>query len=158
MTKKTRDGDIPKVRAEIIPARRTASVAARAMDAQAMLKKIVEQQVAEIMANRDDLLFQPFLQSRRVADELRRLQTVPELRKWSVYYVRHGCLVCGAKTKSYAGCGMCGACYQRTAKRLKDCAGMVKKHGQDWRSECLDQEDLARRALGALAARKRRSD
>ncbi len=151
MSKKTRDSDIPKVRVEIIPARRTASAAARAVDAQAMLKKIIEQQVAEMLANRDDLLFQPFLQSKRVADELRRLQTVPELRKWSVYYVRHGCLVCRTKRGIYACCGMCRNCATRTRNRLKACVKLVRKHGQGWKNECTDLEDVARRALGAFA-------
>ena len=126
MSKKTRDSDIPKVRVEIIPARRTASAAARAVDAQAMLKKIIEQQVAEMLANRDDLLFQPFLQSKRVADELRPADG-SELRKWSVYYVRHGCLVCRTKGGIYACCGMCRNCATRTRNRLKACVKLVRK-------------------------------
>jgi hypothetical protein len=153
---KDRDG-IQRIQVELIPASRTAPAMQRALDAKAMLKKLVEQQVAEALANRDDLLFQPFLQSKRVSDELRRLQTVPEQRKWSVYHARYGCLVCESKKTGHASCGMCVLCRARTSERLKTCVKILGKHDPEWRNEYVDQEDLARRALKRRSASSKKA-
>lgn len=85
------------------------------------LEKLVAEKVHEILANRDSehLLLRPFFDSRRVSIELRRLQTVPELYKWSEYFRRFGCLICETKRTRHAACGMCPTCYLRTFGRLK---------------------------------------
>lgn len=82
------------------------------------LERLVAEKVHEILADRDDLLMQPFFSSRSVSHELRRLQTVPEQRKWAHYFEKWGCLICETKCESYYGCGMCTSCYQRTNQRL----------------------------------------
>jgi hypothetical protein len=70
----------------------------------------VRKQVAEIMAERDALAFEPFFRSRQVAYELKRLQTVPEQTKFSVGFARYGCMICGTKEKIHAGNNMCPTC------------------------------------------------
>jgi hypothetical protein len=81
---------------------------------EAELDRRVQQKVAEIMADRDAVVFEPFFRSRQIAYELRRLQTVPEQQKWAVRFERKGCLVCQTKERIHVGCGMCQNCYQRT--------------------------------------------
>jgi hypothetical protein len=83
------------------------------------LNRIVQQKVAEIMAERDAFVFEPFFRSRQVAYELRRLQSVPEQTKWAVYFERHGCLICETRERIHAGNGMCSRCYARTFNTLK---------------------------------------
>jgi hypothetical protein len=70
----------------------------------------VRKQVAEIMAGRDALAFEPFFRSRQVAYELKRLQTVPEQTKFSIGFARYGCMICGTKEKIHAGNNMCPTC------------------------------------------------
>jgi hypothetical protein len=83
------------------------------------LNRLVQQKVAEIMAERDALVFEPFFRSRQVAYELKRLQTVPEQRKWTVYFERYGCLICETRERIHVGCGMCTLCHARTFQTLK---------------------------------------
>lgn len=92
---------------------------ARTLTDEAMLQKLIGQKVAEMLTNRDELLFEPFFRSRQLAYEIRRLQTVPERKKWSVYYERHGCLHCHESRRRYGGCGMCCNCYPSVSKDLR---------------------------------------
>jgi hypothetical protein len=74
----------------------------------AELNRLVDLRVAEALARRDD--WQPYFQSRRVAQELKRIQSVPEQRLWSLVYERWGCTHCDTKERPHASCGMCGRC------------------------------------------------
>lgn len=82
------------------------------------LQRLVQEKVAEIMSERDAVAFEPFFRSRQIAYELKRLQTVPEQRKWSVRFERLGCLICQTKKQIHVGCGMCQTCYSRTFAEL----------------------------------------
>jgi hypothetical protein len=99
---------------------------------EAELNRLVQTRVAEILADRDAFVFEPFFRSRQIAYELRRLQTVPEQRKWSVYFERYGCLICESRKRIHAGNGMCGACYARTFSTLKQiiAEGMTGEEAQ----------------------------
>ena len=93
---------------------------ARAAIDQDLLDKLVQQKVAEILTARDEFIFEPFFRSRQVSYEIRRLQTVSERKKWSIYYQRHGCVCCKESKRPYAGgCGMCTRCYDRVIKDLR---------------------------------------
>jgi hypothetical protein len=83
------------------------------------IRKLVQQQVAEALAQREAVVFEPFFRSRQVAYELRRLQSAPERRKWSVYYERHGCQQCKRADLIHAGNGYCPRCYSRMGQILK---------------------------------------
>jgi hypothetical protein len=102
---------------ELIPSP-AAIVRARTGIDKAELDRIVKQKVAEIMAERDAFIFEPFFRSRQIAYELKRLQTIPEQEKWSIFYERKGCLACETRVEIHAGCGMCKNCYQRTFREL----------------------------------------
>ena len=80
--------------------------------------KLVQQQVAEALAQREAAVFEPFFRSRQVAYELRRLQSAPERKKWSVYYERHGCQQCKRADLTHAGNGYCTRCYSRMVRIL----------------------------------------
>jgi hypothetical protein len=84
----------------------------------AALDLLVQEKVAEIMAERDAMVFEPFFRSRQIAYELKRLQTVPEQRKWSVSFERYGCMVCETKDRIHAGNGMCHQCRVKWFCRL----------------------------------------
>lgn len=83
------------------------------------LTLLVKEKVAEIMADRDAIVFEPFFRSRQIAYELKRLQTMPEREKWSVYFGRYGCLICETRARIHVGNGMCNSCYSRTFNSLK---------------------------------------
>ena len=85
----------------------------------ATIQKLVQQQVAEALAQREAAVFEPFFRSRQVAYELRRLQSVPEQKKWSVYYERHGCQQCKRADLIHASNGYCPRCYSRMGQILK---------------------------------------
>lgn len=70
----------------------------------------VRKQVAEVMAERDALAFEPFFRARQVAYELKRMQTVPEQKKFSIGFARFGCLRCDTKEAIHAGNGLCPTC------------------------------------------------
>ena len=111
-----------------------------------LLEKLVQQKVAEILANREDLLLRPFFDERRVADELRRLQKMPFRRKWSVYFATYGCLICKTKKAPHRGCGLCPACYQQTTSRLRTAIGepLPSRRGPQYID---NPEAVARKAL-----------
>ncbi|MGC1107105.1 MAG: hypothetical protein WA876_11250 [Candidatus Acidiferrales bacterium] len=111
------------------------------------LERLVQQKVAEILASREDLLLRPFFDTRRIAEELRRLQTMPARRKWSVYYATFGCLICRRKRESHhGGCGMCWNCYQRTSTRLRTIVDEATRPRARQRFNG-DLESIARKAL-----------
>jgi hypothetical protein len=70
----------------------------------------VRKQVAEVMAERDAVTFEPFFRSRQVSYELKRLQTVPEQRKFSIAFARYGCMICETRERIHAGNGLCTIC------------------------------------------------
>jgi hypothetical protein len=104
------------VEVEILPS--MDSILRRGID-ERTLNSLVQQKVAEIMAERDAVVFEPFFRSRQIAYELKRLQTMPEQRKWSVWFERYGCLICETRKRIHVGNGMCTQCYQRTFQTLK---------------------------------------
>jgi hypothetical protein len=104
-----------KSKTEVLPPTRHAAVP----DMRAILDKLVEKKVVEIMSKDRDALFRPYFQSKRVADEIRKNQTVSERKKWGQYFKKWGCDVCGTKESSHVGLGRCSACYLRTERRLK---------------------------------------
>jgi hypothetical protein len=101
------------VRAELLPS--AESILRPGVD-KGVLDRLVQQKVAEIMAERDAAVLEPFFRSRQIAFEIRRLQTVPEQESWRVFFQRHGCLHCHSDERIHGGCGMCVRCYPRILK------------------------------------------
>jgi hypothetical protein len=111
-----------------------------------VLKELVERQVAEILADRDSFAFQPFLNSRQVSYEIRRLQTMPERRAWMVVFAEHGCLYCKRKDLVYFSYGFCAGCYARILKWKQEAARQESENSPPESRPC-DLEALARAAL-----------
>lgn len=83
------------------------------------LERLVEQKVAELLSHRDGALLEPWFRSRGEAQEVKRQQTIPEQRKWSVYYERYGCLHCHSDKRLHAGGGLCTQCRAKITRKLK---------------------------------------
>jgi len=64
-----------------------------------MIAEVVDQQVQEALSHQQDAVFQPFFQSKTIANEIRCRQTVAEQQKWTHYFAEWGCLVCETKRK-----------------------------------------------------------
>ena len=86
---------------------------------EALLDRLVQERVAEVMARRDDFFLEPCFRSKRVTDEIRRHQTVFEHRRWAVYFERWGCLICHRKKAVHMGNAYCARCRGRIVHRLK---------------------------------------
>ena|SRR6266404_5740219 len=56
-----------------------------------ILKTLVQQGIAEALATRDEFFFEPWFRSRQVSYEIKRLQTVPERKKWALFFGHHDC-------------------------------------------------------------------
>jgi len=82
------------------------------------LDRLVQQRVAEILTRRDAFIFEPWFRTRQVANEIRRLQTVSEQRRMTLFYEDEGCMICGTKERPHAAHGMCHACHSRIHQKL----------------------------------------
>jgi len=111
---------------------------------EAMLNRLVQQKVAEIMAERDAMIFEPVFRSRQIAYELKRLQNVPEQRKWSISLERYGCMICETRERIHAGNGMCNRCHALWFRRLTQIVSegvsgrpALAAHGTTWEQRLL---------------------
>ena len=84
------------------------------------LKLAIQQEVAEAMASKEGFPFEPWFRSRQVAIELRRLQTVPERKRWAIFFEREGCIYCHKRDQSHASKGFCRRCEQHVFNVLKE--------------------------------------
>jgi hypothetical protein len=84
----------------------------------AELLQFVQLHVAQVLAHREDADFQPFFQARLIAQQFKRIQSLPEQRKWRVYFDTYGCLHCHKKNALYGSCGHCKQCRMKVGQRL----------------------------------------
>jgi Zn finger protein HypA/HybF involved in hydrogenase expression len=106
-------------RVEIVPRSEEALVPAPPTETpQAMLDRIVRERVDEIMAERGAGQLDPDFQTRKVAYEIQRRQTVFERRRWSIYFEKFGCRRCDDKEVSHCGGGYCDKCHGLLWQRL----------------------------------------
>lgn len=70
---------------------------------------------------------EPWFQTREVAKKILRLQSVPERRKWAVYYSRWGCVRCGRRGHPHSSNGMCTRCHPMLAMRLREVVKTLMK-------------------------------
>ena len=92
--------------------------------------RLLEQKFAELLARRDDTAFRPYLQSRRVYQELRKLQSVPERRVWAVVYERHSCTHCRTRERPHSACGLCTLCYPKISGQKRAIEKELSKGGE----------------------------
>jgi len=150
MAKKSKALAVPSEAVEVLPGR----VASR----DPALERMIEQKLAEMMGSSQHGIFEPFFQSKAIADAIRKLETVPQQRKWHIYFAEWGCLICGRQDRRYSGLGMCSACYRRTLSRLQDIVRRAEAERPE-QAPLRDLQDVAREALRptqkALPARTR---
>jgi len=108
------------MRMEVLP---SPTELARKPGMEAEIRRLAVEMAAQIVAQKEQFLFEPFFRSRQVAYELKRLQNVSEQRTWKIYYTRFGCMVCETTERIHGGCGMCSACYCNNLQRLKQIRG-----------------------------------
>ncbi len=101
--------------------------------------------VAEIKAH-PDFIFEPWFRSSRVACQIRVLKSVPEREAWTVVFEKHGCIVCGTKTKSHSSLGMCSPCRVRIGRWKRD-AERPRPDEAETQTFMFDSEEVARKAL-----------
>ena len=111
------------------------------------LEAFIKHKIAEMMGG-DAGVFEPFFQPKKIADEIRKLQTVPHQRKWHDYFEEWGCLICEKKNRPHTSNGMCNACRRRTAGRLQAILRLTEKERPDAPSFAPDR--LTELASGAV--------
>ena len=72
-------------------------------------------------------LLEPWFRTRQESLKIKRTQTVPEQRKWSVYYERWGCVCCKKKQLPHRALGFCLTCYLRVSQRIKEILKEAKR-------------------------------
>jgi hypothetical protein len=120
-------------------------------DTKGALERMVERKIAEMMGDSQDGIFEPFFQTQAIATAIRKLETVPQQRKWHYYFEEWGCMICQSKNERHRTLGMCGACYGRINGRLVD----ILRRASDERSEqrpARDLQEVARKALRAASS------
>ena len=119
-------------------------------DARAAIEQLVEQKIAEMMGS-GDAIFEPFFRTKQIADEIKRLETVPMQRKWTRYFEEYGCLICESKEVPHRSLGMCANCHHRTAMRLARILGFTEGKlpmNRKWQPDgARDLQDVAKDAL-----------
>ena len=78
----------------------------------------VEQQVSEALSHQSDRVFQPFFQTREIAHEIKRRQTVGEQNKFPNAFKKYGCLSCGRRDLPHQSLWMCTKCYPRRHQQI----------------------------------------
>jgi hypothetical protein len=87
----------------------------------------VQQRVAKVLTARDEFAAEPFFPSRHVACEILRLQSVPEWKKWAIYFERHGCVCYESDDRSIESTGLCTPCKHQVWQRLNsNLSGLLK--------------------------------
>jgi hypothetical protein len=107
----------PPLKIELIPSPATLHRERTGVD-KAELTRLVQEKVAEIMAERDAMVFEPFFRSRQIAYELKRLQNISEQEKFPVSFERYGCIDCKTKERIHGGNGLCTLCHSKWFYRL----------------------------------------
>jgi hypothetical protein len=110
----------------------------------AALERMVEQKIAEMMGDSQNGIFEPFFQAKAIAHAIRKLETIPQQRKWHYYFEEWGCLICGRKDLKHQSLGMCVNCHHRTGTRLQS---ILRRASDDRPEPARDLQDVAREAL-----------
>ena len=101
---------------EILPPESSSSFL---VEQDARVQRLVQEEVARILAQKENNLFQPWFTSRVFAQEVRRQQTVEERYKFSDFFEGEGCLRCRSQTPQHAGNSLCLRCRNWYAGKLK---------------------------------------
>ena len=101
---------------EILPPESSSSLL---VEQNARVQRIVQEEVARILVQKENNLLQPWFTSPAFAQEVRRQQTVEERFKFADFFEVEGCLRCRKQTPQHAGNGLCLRCRNWFVYRLK---------------------------------------
>lgn len=115
---------------------------------EADLDRLIQQKVTEALAANHTAILEPWFRSPAVAAAIRRHQSVFHKRKFSLYFEKWGCLVCGTKRKPHENHALCRTCLERFRTRLM---WMEKEYASTHPQEYADRqtEDLTSRVRSA---------
>jgi hypothetical protein len=83
------------------------------------LDRLIQRRVAEALADKEQSLLEPWFNSRKVTEEILRLQGVFHRRKFALYYEKWGCIICRKKRTRHGSLGMCQTCHIRIVQRMR---------------------------------------
>ena len=101
---------------EILPPESSSSLL---VEQDVRLQRLVQEEVARILVQKENNLLQPWITSPAFAQEVRRQQTVEERFKFSDFFEGEGCLRCRRKTHQHAGNSLCQRCRPWFVDKLK---------------------------------------
>lgn len=141
--------------AEVIPEPEAAIVPMAAKEPSANLKAVIEnmvrQRVDEILSASGIGEFEPNFRPREIAQAARQTQDMFERTKWSLYFEKWGCQVCGKKNAAHFHTGHCTTCACRIHQRLiKIKHDYEKTHPEAEIDRQIDQLTLRARSAAAL--------
>jgi len=55
-------------------------------DIKGTLERMVERKIAEMMGDSQNGIFEPFFQAKAIMHAIRKLETIPQQRKWQYYF------------------------------------------------------------------------
>jgi hypothetical protein len=67
-----------------------------------------------------DLTLEPFFRTREEAKLIRLLQSMPERRKYAVYFERNGCYKCGRRDVPHQAHAHCLQCYKQAHREFEN--------------------------------------
>ncbi len=101
---------------EILPPESSSSLL---VEQDTRLQRLVQEEVARILVQKENNLLQPWFTSAAFAQEVRRQQTVEERFKFADFFEGEGCLRCRRHTPQHAGNGLCLRCRNWFVYKLK---------------------------------------
>ena len=101
---------------EILPPESSSSLL---VEQDVRLQRLVQEEVARILVQKENNLLQPWFTSPAFAQEVRRQQTVEERFKFADFFEGEGCLRCRRKTHQHAGNSLCQRCRPWFVDKLK---------------------------------------
>jgi hypothetical protein len=117
----------------------------------AQLDAYIEKKITEIIGADQTGVFEPWFQRKELAREIRKLQTVPQLRKWHNCFNEWGCVDCKKKDGRYGADGMCATCFSKWKMRLQTILRFTEKERPDALLFAPDPTELAQSAPQASA-------
>lgn len=117
------------------------------MDLEA-LDLLIQKRVAEAQASQGAILEPWFATSTALAAAIRRHASIFHKRKFTLYFEKWGCLVCGTKERPHASHAMCHRCSTKFVQRLNQIENeYAKAHPQEYANQ--QTENLTSRIRNA---------
>jgi hypothetical protein len=120
-------------------------------DIKGALERMVERKIAEMKGD-SQRTFEPFFQAKAIMHAIRKLETIPQQRKWQYYFEEWDCLPCQSRKKGHHSLGMCAACHHKIFTGL---AAILRRTSADRpeQRQARDLQDVARESLRSQSSK-----